>query len=113
MNCTGKYLMVWKKQEQNGFIKLDLGDSKKMKDGTYQNWTWYGCTLVGNAKNLQVEERDKIEIVSGQISQREYNGKWYTDVTIFEANVMGGTAPKEETEKAFVAIDDLGDGLPF
>ena len=39
MNITGKFLKVWKVEEKNGFKKLDLGDSKKMKDGYYENWT--------------------------------------------------------------------------
>ncbi|MBW1853062.1 MAG: hypothetical protein JRJ00_00005, partial [Deltaproteobacteria bacterium] len=32
--------------------------------------------------------QDTIEIKSGIISQREYNGKWYNDIVIFEAEVM-------------------------
>jgi len=55
LNITGKYLKVWEKEEQNGFIKLNLGDSAKKKDGTYENWTWFGCTLLGNAKDVEVE----------------------------------------------------------
>ncbi len=88
MNITGKYLKVWKIKENNGYTKLDLGDSQKQRDGSYKNWSWFDCLLVGNAKNLQVQERDTIEIKSGLISQREYNGKWYNEIVIFEAVVM-------------------------
>jgi len=88
MNITGKYLKVWKIKENNGYRKLDLGDSKKQQDGTYKNWTWFDCLLVGDAKNLQVHENDTIEIESGVISQREYNGKWYNDIVIFKATAQ-------------------------
>jgi hypothetical protein len=91
MNISGKYLKVWKVKEQNGFTKLDIGDSKKQKDGTYKSWTWFDCTLLGNAKNVQVNEKDTIEITSGIITQREYNGKWYNDIVIFEFNVTAST----------------------
>ena len=100
MNITGKFLKVWKVEEKNGFKKLDLGDSKKMKDGSYENWTWFGVTPVGNAKNVEVKEGDTIEIISGQISQRKYNDKWYNDLIIFEFEVTSG-AKKAPTDTTF------------
>ena len=110
MNCSGKYLKVWKKQEQNGFTKLDLGDSRKMKDGTYKNWTWFGCTPVGKAKEVEVNEGDTIEIISGQVSQDKSGDKWYTNITIFDFEVTkkGENAVSDE----IVEINDT-EGLPF
>ena len=106
MNISGKYLKVWKVQEQNGFTKLDLGDSKKLKDGGYDNFTWFGCTLVGNAKNVAVNEKDTIEIKSGLITKRKGNdGKWYDDVVIFEFEVM------EKKEKTDIPANSLPDGF--
>ena len=110
MNITGKYLKVWKKEEQNGFTKLNLGDSAKKKDGTYENWTWFGCTLLGNAKNADVNEGDTVEVKSGIMSKRKYNDKWYDDIKIFEIEVTRRSeAPATDT----VAIDDLDSDLPF
>ena len=37
-----KNAKVWKVEKQNGFTKLNLGDSTKKKDGTWENFTWYG-----------------------------------------------------------------------
>ena len=88
MNITGKFLKVWKIEEKNGFKKLDLGDSKKKKDGTYDNWTWFDCTLLGNAKNASIKENDVVEVKSGIISKRKYNEKYYDDIIIFEIEVM-------------------------
>lgn len=114
MNIAGKYLKVWKKEEQNGFIKLDIGDSKKLKDGTYDNFTWFGCTLVGGAKYVDVGEGDTVEIKSGLITKRKYNDKWYDDIVIFDIEVTKKgeqTTPKQVDE--FVPVDDSTSDLPF
>ncbi len=114
MNISGKYLKVWKVKENNGYRKLDLGDSKKQQDGTYKNWTWFDCLLVGNAKNLQVNEQDTIEIKSGIISQREYNGKWYNDIVIFEAEVTGNTQHQKPIDVSFNNnSSSFEDEIPF
>ena len=115
MNISGKYLKVWKKEEQNGFTKLDIGDSRKLKDGTYENFTWFGCTLVGNAKGVEVGEGDKVEVKSGLISKRKYNDKYYDDIVIFEIEVMEkAKAPTQAKEvDEFVAVDDSNFDLPF
>ena len=114
MNITGKYLKVWKVKENNGYKKLDLGDSKKNKDGEYDNWTWFDCLLVGNAKTLEVREQDTIEIKNGIISQEKYNDKWYTRIVIFDAEVMGRKEPvcTEEGFEGFVAFGESED-IPF
>ena len=108
MNIQGKYLKVWKKEEKNGFTKLDLGDSKKQKDGTYVNWTWFGCTLFGNAKSVDIIEGDVVEVKSGLISQRKYNEKYYNDIVIFEIEVMQKGEPKQRTEDR-----DFNDDIPY
>ena len=114
MNISGKCLRVWKKQEQNGFIKLDLGDSRKLKDGTYDNFTWFGCTLVGKAKDAQIDEGDKVEVKSGLISKRKYNDKYYDDIVIFEIDVMEkGQAPTTASEVSEFVEADTDDSLPF
>jgi hypothetical protein len=91
MNISGKYLKVWKVEPQAKFVKLDLGDSKKNKDGGYDNWTWFGCIAVGDAKEAaeQLSSGDVIEVVSGQISQNKgKDGKYYNNIVIFDLNVM-------------------------
>ena len=112
MNITGKYLKVWKVEEKNGYTKLDLGDSNKKQDGTYENWTWFGCTLMGKAKDVQVKEGDVLEVKSGIISKRKYNDKYYDDIRIFEVEVM----ESKQSDQGFVSVDDTfsaDDDCPF
>ena len=121
MNITGKYLKVWKKTVNNGYTKLNLGDSKKKKDGTYDSWTWFDCLLVGNAKDIEVNEDDTVEVKSGIISQEKYQDKWYTRIVIFELEVMHQgnhqekqqkPAPQQDSFNGFQAIDG-DDSIPF
>lgn len=100
MNISGKYLKVWKKEEGPNYIKLDLGEGeKRYQSEEYDNWTWFGCFLAGNARNVIVNEGDKVEIKSGKISMRKYNDRWSPSITIFELEVMqpaqqGGYSPQ-------------------
>ena len=106
MNISGKYLKVWDIKENNGYRKLNLGDSKKLKDDSYENWTWFDCLLVGKAKDIPVNKDDVIEVTSGLISKRKYNDKFYDDIVIFEFNVTksagaGNSEPVEDDSLPF------------
>jgi len=112
-----RYHKVWDVTEKNGFTKLNLGDSKKNKDGEYDNWTWYDVTLVGNAKNVTVNKGDTITIVSGQFNLRKYEGKYYNDIVVFELEVTkraeeNGNSQNESTE-GFRVDEDFDPNLPF
>ena len=110
MNITGKYLKVWEVEEKDGRIKLNLGDSKKNQDGTYTNWTWFGAMLVGNAKQVTVKQGDTVEVKSGIITMNKAtNGKYYTNITIFEIEVMSHA----ETTQAKPAGQEFEDDVPF
>ena len=110
MNITGKYLKVWEVKEENGFKKVNLGDSRKNKDGEYDNWTWFDCTLVSSAKEVEIQKGDTIEIKNGLIAKRKYKDKYYDDVVLFDIEVMkkGTEAPKQEAPK-----EAQPDDLPF
>ena len=112
-NFTGKYFKAWKVYEKNGFKKIDLGDSTKNKDGEYENWTWFGSSIVGNAKNIEVNEGDIIEVKNGMVTQSKSGDKWYTNVTIFDFEVMkknGNVAPKSQAQ---AAVDVFESDIPF
>ena len=115
MQITGKYLKVWKVKTSNtGHPILDLGDSEKQRDGTYKNWTWFGCLCVGKAKDIQVGEKDTIEILSGKISMDEYNGKWNPKVIIFEMNVTNrASAPQGQNNYQSQNSAEFEDDIPF
>ena len=101
MEIKGKYLKVWKVKESNGYIKLDLGDSRKNKDGEYDNCTWFDCLLLGEASKKDIKEGDTVEITSGQIFQRKYNEKWYIDVKIWHLTVSEQEEKPEPESKPF------------
>ena len=111
MNISGRFLRVWKVEENNGFIKADLGDSTKNKDGSYNNFTWFGVAILGKSKESGIAEGDVIEVKSGLIGKRKYNDKYYDDMKVFELEISKkGSTPTTETDT--VAIDNLAD-LPF
>ncbi len=84
-----RFHKVWKIEvDQNGRKKINISDSKKNQDGTYTNWTWAFCNLVGNAKGIQLDEGDTITIDSGKIEQyKNNNGEYKNSITIFDFQV--------------------------
>ena len=48
MNISGKYLKAWKVEKKDNYTKVDLGDSRKNKEGTYDKFTWFGAMFVGD-----------------------------------------------------------------
>ena len=115
MNCNGKFLRVWEVEDKGNYKKVNLGDSIKQKDGTYKNFTWFNVAFVGNA-NIELREKDVIEIKSGQISMNksEKNGQWYPNLVVFECEV---TERKTADTKDFVEdsgfIDFEDDDVPW
>lgn len=87
MNITGKYLKVWEVKKQNGYTSVNLGDSYRMKDGNYENFTWFDCTLLGNASRELIEKFDTVEVISGIMYMEKYNGKYYNRIKIFDLKV--------------------------
>ena len=94
MNATG-YLRVWKVEEKKNIVVADLGDSRKTKDGDYENWTWFRSAFVGDAKDKasNLSERDLINVTGGQISMRKADdGKYYPNLVIFDFEEVDGKA---------------------
>lgn len=83
MNVSGKYLKVWKVEDKGTVKIVDLGDSRKDRQGAYENCTWFGCLFCGSAAQKPIQEGDKINVTSGQIFQEKYEGKYYTKVKVF------------------------------
>ncbi len=82
-----RFHKVWEVKIDNGFKKINLSDSRKLKDGEFENWTWFDVALVGNAKNVHLDKGDTITIKSGQVQKRKYNDKYYDNVVIFDLEV--------------------------
>lgn len=84
-----KFHKVWKVElDQNGRKKVNLGDSKKNQDGSFNNWTWFFCNLVGNAKGVHIDEGDTITIKNGKIEMyKTQSGEYKNSITIFDIEV--------------------------
>lgn len=105
-NFSGKYLKVWKVERHDKYTKVDLGDGKKDKNGNWQNWTWYNCAILGEARNVQLNEGDKVEVKSGIISMEKYNDKWSAKIVIFDIEVMLSAEGNRQSES-------FDDSVPF
>lgn len=107
-----KYHRVWKIEEQNGFKKVNLGDSSKKKDGTYENFTWFGCALLGEAGKTPVSEGDTITITGAEMKQyKNKDGKYIPSLAIFSFEVTKSVDKK--TESGFTEMDDEDSSFPF
>jgi hypothetical protein len=114
MNISGKYLKVWKVEVKEKVVLVNLGDSKKNKDGTWDNWTWFNVAFVGQAKDpaTTLNEGDLIEIISGQLTQAKDKNdpkKFYNNMVVFEFDFMQRSEPKQDD---FGGEEEEGD-LPY
>jgi len=105
MNITGKYLKAWRVEDKGSFKIIDLGDSDKNQDGTYKNFTWFRCLFVSKAAQLQINEKDTVEIINGKITMEKYQDKWNPKVVVFDAAVVASTAPANNS--------GFSDDIPF
>ncbi len=117
-----RFHKVWEVKVENGFKKVKLGDSRKLKDGTFENWSWFDVAFVSSAQGLQVEEGDTITIISGQVQKRKYEGKYYDNVVVFEAEITqkgqgGYGANQKPAQQSYQNTgfqgDDPNQNIPF
>ena len=111
MNISGKYLRAWKVEHKGNFQIVDLGDSDKNQDGTYKNFTWFRCMFVSKAAQLQINEKDTIEIKSGKITMEKYNEKWSPKVVVFDAEIIASTQPSNNSYQGNGG--GFSDDIPF
>lgn len=105
-----KYHKVWKVEvNDHGFVKVKLGDSRKNKDGEYENWSWFNVNFVGNCKEKAktLNEGDTITIDSGIIAKREYNGNYYDDITVFAYTITSESTSQPAPPSADIPDDDI------
>jgi hypothetical protein len=112
MNISGKYLKAWKVEKKDNYTKVDLGDSRKNKEGTYDKFTWFGAMFVGDAHKLDIQEGDTVEVTSGQVYQEKYQDKWYTRLIVFGATV-DKKEKKADDDFSFGSFEELDTDVPF
>ena len=123
MNITGKYLKIWKIEVKSGYTFLNLGDSRKDKNGVYENCTWFGCILLGKAAEKTFTEGDLVEVKSAQIFMEQWNGKWSPKIKIFHIELMEVEGngqerqekplPQQQDLKGSNPVNDFEDDIPF
>ncbi len=115
MNCSGKYLKVWEVEDKGNVKLVNLGDSRKNKQGEFENCTWFRCLFVGDASRKQIAVDDKIEILSGQVFMEKYNEKWSPKVTVFDFNVMqqGSANSQNVAQNSAPQKERFEDDIPF
>ena len=115
-NITARFAKVWSVDIQDKYVKIDLSTTKKNQDGTYTNSSWKGVKFLGKSVDMArtLQKGDTVDIKSGILGKREYQGKWYDDIVIFEAElVRKNEKSSEENQGGFVPVDIESDMLPF
>lgn len=106
INIKDTYATVWQPENKGKYTTCNLSTGKKDKDGNWQNMSWR-ARFVG--KNQDISEKMRIKIISGTVENSLYEGKFYTDVIVFDWEPV--TPKSENNNSGFVAIDDSE--LPF
>lgn len=84
------FAKVWKVDVKEKYTSLQITTGDKQQDGSYKNSNW-NCRLVGKAKDIMVNEGDRIEITSAKI-ENIYNKetkKTWLNVIIFDFKLQG------------------------
>ena len=85
------YAKVFRVDVKEKYTSLTIGTSDKQQDGSYKNSNW-NARLVGKAKDIAVNEGDRIEIKSAKIENiyDKENKKNWLNIIIFDFEVSGG-----------------------
>ena len=112
-NITGKFCRVWEVEVKENMVLVNLTVSKRNQDNTYMNSKYFKVKFVGKCLQdaKQLVKGDKIDILSGMIGKREYQGKYYDDVVIFSFEPSEGSA-KVSQDDGFTQ-DDNTDDIPW
>lgn len=100
---------IYKVEQKGNMVLARLQTGKKVND-TWENM-WWSAKFVGKNKDkiLQYGDKTRIKITSGIVEQNKYQDKFYTNVIIFDYEIVDGKlAPLATTEQ----FDDDSE-LPF
>lgn len=102
------YAKVWKVDKKEKYTSLTISTSDKQQDGSYKNSNW-NCRVVGQAKDIDVSDGDRIVIDSAKIENvwDKENKKNWLNIIVFNFETEG------QQENPFVESDSSDDQLPF
>ena len=120
LRVSGRFCKVWDIEvNDNGYAKVNLGTSRKDKEGNYINTNWWGVVFVGEAKEFgaNLTKGDVIEVVSGQL-ENVYNKEKkvsYFNMVVFEAKMENqeNVAPSNKKQVKTPPVDTDSDEFPF
>jgi len=119
-NARSPFMKVWSVEDKGKYVKGQVSTSKKNKDGTYENSSWF-CSFVGaecaeKAKDL--EKGDTIVVTSGTVSMvkdKNDTKKSYVNMAIFAFDLKDfeNKPAKSKSFEEDLEDDDSESGLPF
>lgn len=85
MFSINSWAKVWKIEAHEKFTKIQCSTQTK-KDGNYITDFSSYVTLVGEAhkKAVDLTENSRIKILNFGVTTSNYNGKYYTNITVFD-----------------------------
>lgn len=113
LQVTGK-AQVYKMEDKGKFATGTLRTSKKNQQTQEWESEFFNAKFVGAAGNVakNLADKTKIELTKAILENREYQGKHYLSVVVFEFVTADGEqlAPQNE---GFYPIDEDPSDLPF
>lgn len=94
---------IYKAEKAGNMVKASMQTAKKVND-KWENM-WWNVRFVGVNKDeiLKFEDKTKIKVLSGTVESNKSNDKVYTNVVIFDYEIVEGKSkePAEEEEFSF------------
>ncbi len=109
--------IISKGEMQTGISKTTNKEWRKISAVFQEEGKWKNMMAVqafgDTALSITHISPDDIVEIEVEVRAREYNGKWYNDLTIQELKVKGTPARKEEERIESVKAEEEGQDLPF
>lgn len=95
---------IYKAKQVGNMVTASMATAKKMNE-KWETMYW-NVRFVGSNKEdiLQYEDKTKIKVISGTVESNKYNDKMYTNVVIFEYEVLDGKKKQ---------VDAVDEDFPF
>jgi hypothetical protein len=106
------YGKVWNVDKKEKYTDITISTGDKQQDGTWKNSSWR-CRLVGQAKDVEVNQGDKVIITSAKIENiwDKDNKKEWLKLIVFDIEVEGVELP--EWKDVEEVSDESTEDLPF
>ena len=96
----------------NFLVSTEIEYSEKYTENNTIAISLFG-KAIDKVSNVQVGE---IVELKGSINSKEFNGKWYTNLKVFSAEIVGGKKErnkKDDADELYLPDEDNSDEIPF